>query len=149
MPFLFLVGCKQVSYIPTNTATEVRYKDSTIYHRDTMVYTIPKEVYSDYTTLLDTLRLATKYAESYAYVDTTAMVLKGTIKTINNAIPIEYVYKDRIITNDTTIYKEVPIVHTEYVKDKSDKVLKDIWMVLCLVCAGMVVLLFVLYKLKL
>ena len=153
LPFLILVmalyGCKQVSYVPTETKTEIRYKDTTIYHQDTIVYTIPMEVYMDYSSLLDTLHLSTKYSESYAYVDTNAMLLKGYIQTINNEIPISYIYKDRIIKQDTTIYKEVPIYKTEYVTDKKQEVLKDIWKYLCLLSMGMIVILFIMWKLKL
>ena len=149
LPFLFLFGCKPTQYVPLDNQTVIVYHDSTIWHNDTIHVAIEKEAYHYHTALLDTLRMETAYAYSTAYVDTTNHLLKGHMASKQVDLPVVYKWKERVITNDTTILKEVPIIHTEYVENKADKVLKNIWMTLCLACAAMLVLLLIMRKLKL
>lgn len=117
---IFLVGCKtQHTAIKEETVT--RYIDSTIWHTDTNFFEIPVEIYRDYTGLLDTLRLENKYSIAWSAVDTNNMILLGELKSKNVKVPVEYKWKERIIYQDTTIFKEkeIPVpVEKEVVKTK-------------------------------
>ena len=104
------IGCKpQQTVIKEETVT--RYIDSTIWHTDTTYYQVPIEVYSDFTSLLDTLRLQTNYSIAWSAVDTNNMMLVGEIRNKDIKVPIKYLWKEKVITKDTTIFKE----HIEYV----------------------------------
>ena len=117
---IFLVGCKtQHTVIKEETVT--RYVDSTIWHTDTNFFEIPVEIYRDYTGLLDTLRLENKYSIAWSAVDTNNMILLGELKSKNVKVPVEYKWKERLIYQDTTIFKEKEIqvpVEKEVVKTK-------------------------------
>ena len=103
-----LDGCKtQHTVIKEETVT--RYVDSTIWHTDTNFFEIPVEIYRDYTGLLDTLRLENKYSIVWSAVDTNNMILLGELKSKNVKVPVEYKWKERIIYQDTTIFKEKEI----------------------------------------
>ena len=106
--FIFLVGCKQQQTI-IKEETVTRYVDSTIWHTDTNFFEIPVEIYGDYTGLLDTLRLENKYSIAWSVVDTNNMILIGELKSKNVKVPVEYKWKERIIYQDTTIFKEKEI----------------------------------------
>ena len=81
-------ACCITKHIPVETTTVVNYKDSTVitYKDSTIVVEIPKEVYHDYTNLLDTLKLETSVAKASAYVDTTHMILAGEIENKEDAV---------------------------------------------------------------
>lgn len=121
---LTISACSTIKYIPTNTDTEVHYKDSLVINYKDSLITIPvyKEVYRDYTNLLDTLVLSTSYAESKAYVDTTYNILKGEIRNTKDSI--KYVtkikYVDRVQYKDSIVVKEVP-VEVEVIKYKTPR----------------------------
>lgn len=116
---LFWTGCKTTQTI-IKEETVTRYVDSTIWHTDTTYFQVPVEVYADYTSLLDTLSLETNYAIAWSAVDTNNMLLVGEIRNKDIKIPIKYLWKERLIINDTTIYqeKEVP-VEVEVIKTKT------------------------------
>lgn len=114
----FLDGCKtQHTVIKEETVT--RYIDSTIWHTDTTYYQLPIEVYSDYTGLLDTLRLENTYCYTWSAVDTNKMILVGELRTKDVKIPVQYLWKDRIIYQDSIVEntKEIPVpVEVEKIK---------------------------------
>lgn len=83
-----------------------RYVDSVVWHTDTTYFEIPKEVYADYTSLLDTLYMETSYAMSWSAVDTNNMLLVGELRNKEIKVPIKYLWKDRVVMNDTTIFKD-------------------------------------------
>lgn len=107
---ILLVGCKtHQTVIKEETVT--RYVDSTIWHTDTTYLEVPIEVFNSYSSLLDTLSMETTYALSWAVVDTNNMLLVGEIRNKDIKVPIKYLWKEKVITKDTTIFKE----HIEYV----------------------------------
>lgn len=142
-----LDGCKtQHTVIKEETVT--RYIDSTIWHTDTTYYQLPIEVYSDYTGLLDTLRLENTYSYTWSAVDTNKMILIGELKNKNVKVPVEYKWKERIIYQDTTIFKEkeIPVpVEKEVVKTKYPwwSWICLTWTVLCLVYVGFKIYFFI------
>lgn len=135
-----LDGCKtQHTVIKEETVT--RYIDSTIWHTDTNFFEIPVEIYRDYTGLLDTLRLENKYSIAWSAVDTNNMILLGELKSKNVKVPVEYKWKERIIYQDTTIFKEkeIPVpVEKEVVKTKYPwwSWVCLCWTLICLVYVG-------------
>lgn len=113
---LSLNSCKP-KQIVIKEETVTRYIDSTIWHTDTTYFEVPREVYADYSSLLDTLVLQTNYSLSWTAIDTNNMLLVGEIRNKDIKVPVEYVWKEKVITNDTTIYKEKEIqVPVEVVK---------------------------------
>ena len=107
---IFLCSCKTTQTV-IKEETVTRYVDSTIWHTDTTYFEVPKEVYADYTSLLDTLVLETNYALSWSAIDTNNMLLVGELRNKDIKVPIKYLWKEKVITKDTTIFKE----HIEYV----------------------------------
>lgn len=83
----------------------INYIDSTIYHH------LYKEIYRDYTGLLDTLNLEDSYSKAQAYIDTTNKQLKGSIATKDADIPVKIKYKEKLVYRDSIVYQkeEVPI----------------------------------------
>jgi hypothetical protein len=102
---LFWTGCKTTQTV-IKEETVTRYVDSTIWHTDTTYFQVPVEVYADYTSLLDTLSLETNYAIAWSAVDTNNMLLVGEIRNKDIKIPVKYLWKEKVITKDTTIFKE-------------------------------------------
>lgn len=111
--------CSTLRDIETIQREVVTYRDSTIIHTDTIYTKIPVESYYDYTDLLDTLHLETSVAVAEAYLDTSAMMLKGDIFNKAVEIPTEYIWKERIVEKTDTLYLEKTI-NTETVKYKRD-----------------------------
>lgn len=129
---LCMFGCKpQQTVIKEETVT--RYIDSTIWHTDTTYYQVPIEVYSDFTSLLDTLRLQTNYSIAWSALDTNNMMLVGEIRNKDIKIPIQYVWKDRIIYQDSIVEKtkevQVP-VEVEKVRNSKFATVCIVWSVL-------------------
>ena len=109
---LFLImlgGCGTIKKVEVEHRIETHYVDSTIYHLDTIKVEVPREVYGDYAGLLDTLRLETSVASSWAAVDTTNMVLKGELKNKDVALEKEIHWKERIVYRDSLVYQEIPV----------------------------------------
>lgn len=118
---LIASGCKPQQYItPIKEETVITYKDSTIYHQDTVHIELVHEAYNYYTSLQDTLRLETEYSIAHAYIDTALHLLSGNISNKKVTLPVVIEYKDRIITNDTTIYKDKPI-YIEVTNKKAER----------------------------
>lgn len=117
---LMMIGCKTV-YVPIERTEYVSVRDS-VYLRDTTIqYKVEKEYVKDYTGLLDTLSLETGIASAKAWVDTSRNTLAGEIKNKENVINIPVQVKEKVITRDSVIYKEVPVpvevvktVHPKY-----------------------------------
>lgn len=135
---LGLSGCKTHQTI-IKEETVTRYVDSTIWHTDTTYFEVPKEVYADYTSLLDTLVLQTEYALSWSTIDTNNKLLVGEIRNKDFKIPIKYLWKERIIYQDSIVEKtkEVP-VEVEVIKTKTPTWawICLIWAVICLAYVG-------------
>lgn len=110
LAFFLIIGLCFTSCKPQQTVikeeTVTRYVDSTIWHTDTTYFQVPVEVYADYTSLLDTLSLETNYAIAWSAVDTINMLLVGEMRNKDIKIPVKYLWKEKVITKDTTIYKE-------------------------------------------
>ena len=118
---LAVISCRpQQTIIKEETVT--RYIDSTIWHKDTTYYQLPVEVYSDYTGLLDTLRMENTCSYTWSAVDTNKMILIGELRTKDVKIPVQYLWKDRIIYQDSIVEntKEIP-VPVEVIKTKTPK----------------------------
>lgn len=122
---LMMIGCKTI-YVPVEHTEYVTVRDS-VYLRDTTIqYKVEKEYIKDYTGLLDTLNLETGMAEAKAWVDTSKNVLAGEIKNKENVIDIPVQVKEKVITRDSVVYKEVP-VPVEVVKEVHPKYEIGLW----------------------
>ena len=109
---LFLIvlgGCGTLKKVEIEHRIETHYVDSTIYHLDTVKVEVPREVYRDYTALLDTLHMETSVASSWAAVDTTNMVLRGEIRNKPIQLEKEILWKEKIVYRDSVEYREVPV----------------------------------------
>lgn len=106
----FFTSCKPEKILLKEQVI-TRYIDSTIWHTDTTYYQVPLEVYSDFTGLLDTLRLENTYSYTWSAVDTNKMILIGELRNKNVKVPVEYKWKERIIYQDTIIesVKEIQV----------------------------------------
>ena len=140
LALLLIIGLCFTSCKPQQTVikeeTVTRYIDSTIWHTDTTYYQVPIEVYSDFTSLLDTLRLQTNYSIAWSAVDTNNMMLVGEIRNKDIKVLIKYLWKEKVITKDTTIFKE----HIEYVpKDVivEKKVVPTVFWITFFICIGL------------
>ena len=116
-----MMGCKTIQYIPVEHTEYVTVKDS-VYLRDTVVqFKVEKEYVKDYTGLQDTLNLETGMASAKAWVDTSRNTLAGEIRNKESVIDIPVQVKEKVITRDSVVYKEVPVpvetireVHPKY-----------------------------------
>lgn len=120
---ILLNACRTLMPQPSeNVHTVIRYVDSVRYINDTLTVELVKEVYKDYVSLKDTLRLKTKYAKSWAALDTFNMILVGEIENSDIPIKVEYKWKEHYIHNDSIveIVKEVPYP-VEVIKTKVPK----------------------------
>ena len=135
---IWFIGCKtQQTVIKEETVT--RYVDSTIWHTDTTYFEVPKEVYADYTSLLDTLVLETNYALSWSAIDTNNRLLVGEISNKDFKIPIKYLWKEHIVYQDSIVEKtkEVPVeVVVDKVRNSTFAWICIIWSVLSIVLIG-------------
>lgn len=136
---LGLSGCKtHQTVIKEEIVT--RYVDSTIWHTDTTYFEVPKEVYSDYTSLLDTLVLETNYALSWSAIDTNNMLLVGEIRNKDFKIPIKYLWKERIIYQDSIVGKEVPYpIEVEKVRNSKFANACIVWSIVSLILIGLLI----------
>lgn len=98
-------GTTKIATVENKEITKVEIRDSIVY-RDTTIY-IPKERIVEVTPQLDTLRMEIDNAVSTAYLDTSILMLRGTLES-KQAIQKEYVerieYRERI----DTVYIEHP-----------------------------------------
>ena len=93
---------------PATDTTVVHVIDSIAWHDSTVYYMVPKEVYNDYTSLLDTLRLSTSYSAFESYVDTTNKTLKGSAKNTVDRLPVQIKWKEKIVYKDSIKIEEKP-----------------------------------------
>lgn len=137
---LFLIlGCR--TQPPTQIQKEEVlwiYKDS-IVQRDSICY-IPIERYVDIVPIYDTLVLENSIAVSHSWVDTTNHLLRGELKN-KNAIQYKVKYVERVVNNDSLVYKEVPKPYpVEIVKTHIPS-----WAWICLAFSTLVIL-FIIWK---
>lgn len=107
LSIILFVGCGQVKYItlPSKEETIYNYKDSIITRDSTII--IEKQIYKDYTDLLDTLILKSTYSYAKSYVDTSKMLLSGEL--IQEPIKTRYLTKTETVYRDSLVYKEIPV----------------------------------------
>lgn len=110
------VSCGTTKYIPVNNTEVVNVRDSIVLRDSTVITYLQKERIKDIVPELDTLVMESTYAKSTSYLDTTTNTLKGElIQKDSVPVKIKIVYKDRIITQEKIIEKEIPV---EVVREK-------------------------------
>lgn len=102
------ISCGTVKYVPVKTTEYVSVHDTTYLHRTDTLVKVPEIRYKDFTGLLDTLSIHTSISEFRAYCDTTAGVLRGDV-TQSGTIPVQIVWKERVVTRDSLVYQDVPV----------------------------------------
>ena len=93
---------------PAENNTTVHVIDSIAWHDSTVYHIVPKEIYNDYTSLLDTLRLSTSYSSFESYIDTTYKTLKGSARNTVDKVPVQIKWKEKIIYKDSIQYVKEP-----------------------------------------
>lgn len=110
------VSCGTTKYIPVNNKEVVNVRDSIVLRDSTVITYLQKERIKDIVPELDTLVMESTYAKSTSYLDTTTNTLKGELLQKDSVpVKIKIVYKDRIVTQEKIIEKEIPI---EVVREK-------------------------------
>lgn len=102
----FLSACAVQKPPVTNTIIE--YRDTTIFKTDTVKVDIPVEKVVEITPG-DTLRMETSIAKAEAFYNRDIKMLQGKLENKPGSIKTEVVYKERVITKDSLVYKEVPV----------------------------------------
>lgn len=110
-----LIGCGPVKYVYVKGDTVVEYRDSTIFRTDTLEVPVPVEKTVEITPT-DTLRMETSLAKSVSYYDKDIRMLRGSLENKKTTIPVKVEYKDRIITRDSVVVREVPVEVEKVVK---------------------------------
>lgn len=105
-----LIGCSitKPTLPPATNQTIIHHIDSITYHDSTIYHTVYKEIYKDYTKLLDTLYLETTYSKFKTYVDTSSNILKGEAANKTIDIPVKIKWKEKTVYKDSIQVKEVP-----------------------------------------
>lgn len=139
---LFIVcSCGPVRYIPIEKNETINIRDSVVLRDSTVITYLQKEKIKEIVPELDTLVMNTKYAKSVSYLDTTTNTLQGTLEQLDSVpVKTKIVFKDRIITQEKIIEKEIPV---EVVREKKVTP-KWIWWSL-----GLNFLIFVIFLLRL
>ena len=110
------ISCGQIKYVPINNQETVNVRDSVVLRDSTVITYLQKERIKEIVPELDTLVMTTTYAISTSYLDTTHRVLRGKLEQIDTIpVPVKIVYKDKIITREKVVEKEVPV---EVVREK-------------------------------
>lgn len=114
---LFIVcSCGPVRYIPVEKNETVNIRDSVVLKDSTVITYLQKEKIKEIVPELDTLVMNTKYAKSISYLDTTTNTLQGTLEQLDSVpVKTKIVFKDRIITQEKIVEKEIPV---EVVREK-------------------------------
>lgn len=114
---LFIVcSCGPVRYIPVNNKETINIRDSVVLRDSTVITYLQKEKIKEIVPELDTLVMNTKYARSKSYLDTTTNTLQGTLEQLDSVpVKTKIVFKDRIITQEKIVEKEIPV---EVVREK-------------------------------
>lgn len=106
--FTAISACKTIQYVPVHTVEKVTVRDS-VYLRDTLIKVeVEKASVSQFSGLLDTLRMKSSLAEATAYVDTSNYVLRGTLVQTGK-VPVQVQWKERIVYRDSIRDREVPV----------------------------------------
>jgi hypothetical protein len=117
----YLNGCGATKHVVVNNNTEVQTRDSIIFRDstrlvDSIIYVeIPREKVMEIISQIDTSYLETSIAESYAYVDTTSLMIVHSLANKDTVLQEKIVYKDRYITTEKIVYrdsietKEIPV----------------------------------------
>ena len=126
---LYATACGTVKYVPVHTVEKVTVRDS-VYLRDTLIKVeVEKARISDFSGLLDTLYLSTDLARSTAFVDTVTATLRGTLEQ-SGKLPVQIVWKERTVTKDSLVYRDVPY---PVVEEKVVKVVPWFWRVFAVI----------------
>lgn len=125
---LLVFGCRTIHEVPIEHQVVYEYKDSIRYVDSTVI--IPVERVVDVARPYDTLSLETSMAEAKAWVDTTTHTLKGDLRN-KQGVQYKYIYKDRIVTKDSLVYKDVP-VPIELIKTKHPDYEPYLWVYILL-----------------
>lgn len=114
---LFIVcSCGPVRYIPIAKNETINIRDSVVLRDSTVITYLQKEKIKEIVPELDTLVMNTKYAKSISYLDTTTNTLQGTLEQLDSVpVKTKIVFKDRIITQEKIVEKEIPV---EVVREK-------------------------------
>ena len=141
---LFIVcSCGPVRYIPIEKNETINIRDSVVLRDSTVITYLQKEKIKEIVPELDTLIMNTKYAKSISYLDTTTNTLQGTLEQLDSVpVKTKIVFKDRIITQEKIVEKEIPV---EVVREKK---VTPKWIWWSLGC-NLLILLFLILKMKL
>lgn len=141
---LFIVcSCGPVRYVPVENKETVNIRDSVVLRDSTVITYLQKEKIKEVVPELDTLIMNTKYAKSISYLDTTTNTLQGTLEQLDSVpVKTKIVFKDRIITQEKIVEKEIPV---EVVREKK---VTPKWIWWSLGC-NLLILLFLISKMKL
>ena len=119
--FTFLNACGTTKHVVVNDKTEIQTRDSIIFKDstrlvDSIIYVeIPREKVMDIISQIDTSFLETSVAKSYAYIDTTSLLIVHSLENKDTVLQEKIVYKDRYITTEKIVYrdsiqtKEIPV----------------------------------------
>ena len=136
-----MCSCGPVRYIPIAKNETINIRDSVVLRDSTVITYLQKEKIKEIVPELDTLVMNTKYAKSISYLDTTTNTLQGTLEQLDSVpVKTKIVFKDRIITQEKIVEKEIPV---EVVREKKVTP-KWIWWSL-----GLNFLIFVIFLLRL
>lgn len=105
---LFLVGCKTIQYVPVKEYVQIAVHDTTKIHVTDTLVKIPDVSVSDFIDLTDTLIMCGTLSEARAWVDSTAMVLKGKLVQTGK-LPVQIVERERLVYRDSIQRLEVPV----------------------------------------
>ena len=105
---LLAASCKTIQYVPVETVKEVKVHDTTYLHRTDTLVQVPEVSISDFIDLKDTLIMRGTLSEARAWVDSTAMVLKGRLVQ-GGKLPVQIVERERLVYRDSIQRLEVPV----------------------------------------
>lgn len=104
---LFTACSPKIVYVPGETRIE--YRDTTIFHTDTVSIDVPVEVIKEVVPSMDTLFMETSVASAWAAVDTVTTTLKGELRNKPISLEKEIVYKERLVYRDSIVTKPYPV----------------------------------------
>lgn len=105
---LTAASCKTIQYVPVEKVVEVAVHDTTVLHRTDTLVQVPEVSISDFIDLKDTLIMRGSVSEARAWVDSTAMVLKGRLVQTGK-IPVQIVEKERVVYRDSLVKQDIPV----------------------------------------
>ena len=143
---LLLASCANIRYVPLEKETieKTVVKDSIIY-RDSIVY-LPKERIVEVVPQLDTLKMDIELASAKAYLDTSALVLKGELKS-KESPKKQYIERIEYRDRTDTVYVSKPV---PYEIEKPVKYVPSFYK-FCLwwfICSVILITLWIVMKLK-